>query len=319
MRAATLNAAAAPQLYAASLPPVMATGKPGRPATGIDPRARRPAVAARSGCKNGPSRPFVAIAPARDVSNACEGVMPGLVSGICGRAPSERSPPADRSVRGSHRGEYSRLGLGLRRAARQCGALRFGLPRLHVRPAPCPRRRSYRGDRQFDPQADAAGPATGRRRALFLARPFDGRRGAVGRRRLRLSRTKFTLRRPRPIGSLWAQLAPRRHFSSWARDCQPRRARLGLAHIPGGQARRAVLRRRFRYSAQQPRASGAGLPAALPDRDEELAPVPDRLPVRPRIPTPPRRSRCSAFRRPKPPTAPHSARCWCSRRSSPPA
>ena len=178
-----------PQLYAASLPPVMATGKPGRPATGIDPRARRPAVAARSGCKMGRRG-----RSSRSRRTRCLQRMRGRHAGSCfgnlGRAPSERSPPADRSVRGSHRREYSRLGLGLRRAARQCGALRLGLPRLHVRPAPCRRRRSYRGDRQFDPQADAAGPATGRRRALFLARPFDGRRRAVGRRRLRLSRTE---------------------------------------------------------------------------------------------------------------------------------
>ena len=64
------------------------------------------------------------------------------------------------------------MDLGLLRPARQHRPVRLGVPRLHVRPAPRRRRRPYRGDRQFDPQAHAAGPAAGRRRLLLLARPL---------------------------------------------------------------------------------------------------------------------------------------------------
>ena len=47
--------------------------------------------------------------------------------------------------------------------------------RLHARDAPRVRRRSHRGDRQHDAQADGRGQAAAERRLLVLARAFDDR------------------------------------------------------------------------------------------------------------------------------------------------
>ena len=79
--ASTLQSRGCPRNCKRRAPPFMTTGKPGRSASGVDPRARRPAIARAADLGRGePCRVDAARARGRAVfrSNACEGVMPEI-------------------------------------------------------------------------------------------------------------------------------------------------------------------------------------------------------------------------------------------------
>ena len=139
--------------------------------------------------------------------------------------------------------QRSRLGLGAHRPARNAGSAGHGAARVLVRPAARRGRRPYRRDRQRHAQADAARSASGRRRA-------SGFRSAI-RPSSRRCRSPSAFAASAMTGRFDVDEGGGRHHQHERlgalpvrhRDRQHHGARLGLPHVPGGQAGRAVRRK----------------------------------------------------------------------------
>jgi hypothetical protein len=179
---------AAPATASGKTTPLLITGQPGRSASVVDPRARRPAIARAADLGRG-DRWFVSFAASPAIllfpPTACEGVMPGIVSSALNESGADLRRRLIAIYAVLNRRQCSHLALGARRPGRSADPARDGAACLHVRPAPRGRRRPYRGDRQCYPQADAARPAAGRRRLLLCARLLCRHSVPIGRRRVR--------------------------------------------------------------------------------------------------------------------------------------
>ena len=296
-------------------------GNLGRPVAGDDPRARRPAGAARRTAPRSvrPSaRAERASQPKR--MRGCHAwtcLRQLRVSNLEAKRPG-RSRSADRTLRVPVAANI--LVWIWATSPSTTIAVLFGSAFLAytLRPAPRRRRRPYRCDRQFDPQADAARPASGRRGLLFLARSLNRRRAAVGRRSdspASQVSSKFDALKAwgGVVGTSVSAL-----FLFLPGRVQHRSDDFGLAHLSGGPTRRALLGGGFRHPAQQPRISwraSSGRCSAWSARagtcSRSASCSASDSTRRPRWP-------CSASRRRKRRTASPSAPYWSFRPSSPP-
>ena len=180
------------------------------------------------------------------------------------------------------RRQRRRLALGPDGVSQLSGPARNGDARLLIWSPPRFRRRSYRCDRQRDPQADAGRKAAGRCRILFLARPLNDRGAAFDRDRAYGHRASIE------VQQLYARRRGARHAGVGAlsfrhRDRQRTSPYLDLPHVPDGEERRQVRRGRPRPHAVEARIHGAHPAPILPPDRGELAHVSARSAVRPRL------------------------------------
>ena len=190
---------------------------------------------------------------------------------------------------------------------------RHGRNRLHAGNAPRVRRRSHRGDRQHDAQADVRRQAAAERRVLLRAwarndrlrarLPVLGRHpraGWSGRRRRLAAAQRRRLDRNRRLGHV-----PVRHRRAERRD--PVGHRQGLPR----DAIRSLRRDPARAAARVARAHEPLLRPVHAHDQPAVAHVPDRPAVRARASTPQPRSRCCSW-----PPAPPGPACRSTRSSA---